>query len=159
MALASKVVLGFGPLRDPWPYFCSFQTSRVLKWGLFFDENRGLTNIGHSHSTGEWHCWISLSLTHSTHPVLSLEKLVKKFRRFIYLLHNSPTLNPVLSQINWAHNLTHKFFKIHINAIILNEPSLLKFCFAFRIDKYYDRVHKSLPLDPILTQMNPVHIL
>jgi hypothetical protein len=44
LALASTVVLGFGPHWDPWAYFCSFQDHiPVLKWGLLFDEWKGPT--------------------------------------------------------------------------------------------------------------------
>jgi hypothetical protein len=35
LALASTVVLGFGPRRDPWPNFCSFQDNLyVWRWSL-----------------------------------------------------------------------------------------------------------------------------
>jgi hypothetical protein len=62
LVLASTFVLGFGPRRDPWS--CSFQTLRVLKWGLLLFEGwRGLTTAGHSASTGESLFWRSLSVT------------------------------------------------------------------------------------------------
>jgi hypothetical protein len=42
LAFASTVILGFGPRRDPWSYFFSFQNHiYVLKWGLF-DERKCL---------------------------------------------------------------------------------------------------------------------
>jgi hypothetical protein len=41
LALVSTVVLGFGPSRDPWPYFCSFQT--FMFWnGAFFSKRGGV---------------------------------------------------------------------------------------------------------------------
>jgi hypothetical protein len=43
LAFANTVIVGFRPRRNPTPYLCSFQT---LKWGLLFDESRGLTGIG-----------------------------------------------------------------------------------------------------------------
>jgi hypothetical protein len=56
--------------------FVLFRLLRVLKWGLLFDKRRGLTTTGHSHSTGEWLCCPSFSLTHSpprlnSHPLLT----------------------------------------------------------------------------------------
>jgi hypothetical protein len=38
LSLPSTVILGFGPRQCPWPYFCSFQTLRVLKWDLLFKD-------------------------------------------------------------------------------------------------------------------------
>jgi hypothetical protein len=40
---------------------------RVLKWGHYLEERRGLTTTGYSPSTGEW----LLALTHSLAPALS----------------------------------------------------------------------------------------
>jgi hypothetical protein len=58
-----------------------------------------------------------------------LEKLVvvqvqKKYQIFyetkcFYLVHNSPLLDPILSQINSIHTLTPYFFKIHLNIITM----------------------------------------
>jgi hypothetical protein len=43
LASASMIILGFGPLSDPWLYFCSFQGHiRAFEWGLLFDERTGL---------------------------------------------------------------------------------------------------------------------
>jgi hypothetical protein len=43
LALTSTVILGFGHRRDPWQYFVLFTLLRVLKWGLVFEERRGVT--------------------------------------------------------------------------------------------------------------------
>jgi hypothetical protein len=41
MVLVSRVILGFGPHQDPWPYLCSLQSHlRVLKYSLLLDEKR-----------------------------------------------------------------------------------------------------------------------
>jgi hypothetical protein len=53
LALASTVVLGFGPQRDPYRYF--FYLSgilRVLKQGLLFDERSGLITMITTPSAG-----------------------------------------------------------------------------------------------------------
>jgi hypothetical protein len=51
------------------PIFVLSRLLRGLKWGLLFEERRGLTTVGHSPSTGKWLCLCSLSLTHSLTPV------------------------------------------------------------------------------------------
>jgi hypothetical protein len=44
LAIVSTVVLGFGPLPDPWHNLCSFQDRLcVWKWDLLFDERRDLS--------------------------------------------------------------------------------------------------------------------
>jgi hypothetical protein len=52
LVLASTVLVS-GPVGN---FDCTFVPTRllrVLKWGLLFDERRGLTAIGHSPFTGE----------------------------------------------------------------------------------------------------------
>jgi hypothetical protein len=46
-----------------------------LKWGLLFDEWKGLTTTVHSPSNGEWLFWLSLSLTHSLSVLTQLTHL------------------------------------------------------------------------------------
>jgi hypothetical protein len=64
LALASTVILGFGPRRTHGHIFVLSRLLGVLIWGLLFDERREVTPTGHS-SNGEWFCWLSLSLTYS----------------------------------------------------------------------------------------------
>jgi hypothetical protein len=47
LVLASPVILGFGHI------FVLSRSLRGLKWGLLFDERRGVTNSGHSLSNEE----------------------------------------------------------------------------------------------------------
>jgi hypothetical protein len=63
--LASILVLGFGPHRNPWPYFCLSRHLCILKWCHLFQEIRDLTATSHSLSSGKWLSSLSLSPDHS----------------------------------------------------------------------------------------------
>jgi hypothetical protein len=55
------------PCRDPWPYFCSFQTFTCFQMVRLLEEKSGLTTAGHSPPsspcTGEWLLALALSLS------------------------------------------------------------------------------------------------
>jgi hypothetical protein len=63
LPLTITVILGFGPRRDPRPYFCSFHTFACFKMGLPLEEG----------SDYFWsfplHCGVTLTLAHSLSPL------------------------------------------------------------------------------------------
>jgi hypothetical protein len=76
LGLASTVVFGFGPRRDPRPYFCSFQAFTWSEMGPIFRREEGSDYSDHSASTGEWLCWLSRALTHSLTHFHSLDSIL-----------------------------------------------------------------------------------
>jgi hypothetical protein len=95
--------------------------------GLNAKQHGSVDHLNHAQSVHDHDIILKGHCAHSprtTGTAFIVHQLVKKFPRFFYCAHNSPSMVPFLSQNNPVHTFKFYFFKIQFNTRSLLLPGL-----------------------------------